>query len=1609
MADDGAAEPPPEAAAEGEAAPVEAPPAEEAPAEAAPAGEAPAEAAPAGEAPAGEATAEEAPAEAAPAAEASAEAAPTEAAPVDAAPAEAAPAEAAPAEAAPAPAEEGASGAQESAPAANTAAAAPVAEAAPAKKKEEQDPTKLRFDRGLPGRGFLPYYSIELKHSYGWETQKRNNLHRLGDTKLLTSSGTSVLMVDLETLEQQFILGVDCGGIGAICVHPSGNFFAVGERQLGGAPNVYVYEYPSLKLVSVLNNGTERGFSDVRFSNDGEMLATVGSFPDYLLHIWDWKNEAVTLRAKAFSQEVFNVTFSPRFDGTLYTSGTGHIRFWKMADTFTGLKLQGEIGKFGAIELSDISCYVELKDGKVVTGSEGGNLLLWDGALVKVEIKPKGGGTCHQGMIEMVWQHGDHIVSAGVDGYMRFWEYAALDLAEPEDDEPHCHVEVSKEVKIMDESAGDVPVKVKTMHLDPDGKYKEWLVQDDAGGLWRVDYNNFACKKVMDFHAGPIVGSDTSPVGPFYASAGSDGTVRLHNIDDKKTLYSQSFPQPCTFLQWAPPVVDQNATSVVVGFKDGVVRILQQLRDCWHLQHVIKPHTQGVTSAQFSRDGKILATCSPDGLLWFQAVTLDNRGVESLTPVGFVKTKTPLISLSWSLDSATLMACSAPANPGAEGEVLEFTMPDVSTLDTSTTFDITANVQVRPYVFEKKVIEVPKPPKPEKKEGEDEDEEEEEEEEPEVIPQGTPLTCLYVTPTTFLLTYDGPESKGIVYECSFNFKHPIKELETHRSPVDFIRVSHSGRFLMTGDVDGMGALRAIAEPLPDAGQFLSKCWRGNLHGLDGQLSGMSLDMNDSKLLTSSCDGNMFLYRITPDFHSAVSDTLAIDAAAQKAAEQARAEELKLEELKAADELSVSQKEPEDIVDPKHYSIQQEKIQAEEDRRMAEAEKKKTEMRGKIDALRVEFEKLLETNNLLPPAEQLARDEFEVDPELRVLLEKEAAEKVEEARKELAWESEKKRIGLEKLSKAFIDDIAVEHIKLNAFRAPYFVQSFRTKKLTTEQRERIDAVHALIKKEEASKKGKDGEGGGEAGGGTGGDGGGGGAAAGGAAGAGGAGEEEEELTAEELEEKGVPKGEIRKILRQQRQRKWKQLLASKPDDKYEDPKDVAAMEHAKKHMGDYKLKTAENYKVPEHLRMNAEKKRRQMILLEESVYSIKMSFNDRFLALRDLKVRMRNNVVAWSTRIQEINQELDLENEDLWRPELADSEFPEKRFEVSTGEVDAATGRPADSGAGGGAGGGSGSGGGGGGGGGGAAAPTASQGGEKGSVGSGVGGAAVGIAVRFPEGYVLSEVEQVEQHVRKVQLVYEKEKLIDMIENTVEAFDEAVRTLRQERFKLDADLKMTDLRMLVLFQELRLLKEFEKRDNALVKKLDDKRLEKSDIVLKIAECRDKIAARKAEIDKLNPKQVLAEFLQLVPETNKFHEQLLKIFKKKIKRQKKKAVNEGEDGDQESGSEEDSDEDMSDLDEEEEEEEEDFCPPGCEPALFEQVCELREKRLDTEETLAEFQKAADTLKKDQEALTKKEKLIDQALKQTDEEIQTFQSFKQQKVCFSPVGPLCVGNAV
>lgn len=105
-------------------------------------------------------------------------------------------------------------------------------------------------------------------------------------------------------------------------------------------------------------------------------------------------------------------------------------------------------------------------------------------------------------------------------------------------------------------------------------------------------------------------------------------------------------------------------------------------------------------------------------------------------------------------------------------------------------------------------------------------------------------------------------------------------------------------------------------------------------------------------------------------------------------------------------------------------------------------------------------------------------------------------------------------------------------------------------------------------------------------------------------------------------------------------------------------------------------------------------------------------------------------------------------------------------------------------------------------------------------------------------------------------------------------------------------------------------------------------------------------------------------------------------------------EGEEEEDYNSEDEDDDEDF-DSEEDMDEEEEEICPPGCDPALYEKVCELREKRLDQEEVYSEFQKSIEVLKKENDTHIKKEKTIDKALKDTESDIQAFQTEKQRKL--------------
>lgn len=102
-------------------------------------------------------------------------------------------------------------------------------------------------------------------------------------------------------------------------------------------------------------------------------------------------------------------------------------------------------------------------------------------------------------------------------------------------------------------------------------------------------------------------------------------------------------------------------------------------------------------------------------------------------------------------------------------------------------------------------------------------------------------------------------------------------------------------------------------------------------------------------------------------------------------------------------------------------------------------------------------------------------------------------------------------------------------------------------------------------------------------------------------------------------------------------------------------------------------------------------------------------------------------------------------------------------------------------------------------------------------------------------------------------------------------------------------------------------------------------------------------------------LLSEFEEIVGTSHPFYAQLLRIYKKKIKRSKLHDKNKG--GDSKKEEEESSSDDDSDLDDlgddfgDEDEEEEEVCPDGCEKMTYERVLALRERRLDIDDVAQE----------------------------------------------------------
>lgn len=108
-----------------------------------------------------------------------------------------------------------------------------------------------------------------LESATGCDVGRRYNTKLLRQAPLTLGyvAGNALRLHDVENGCTRTLFASAGSGVGAFALHPDGQVLAVAERAVEGqfAPVISLYLLPSLKRLCVLENGTDRAYSDVNF------------------------------------------------------------------------------------------------------------------------------------------------------------------------------------------------------------------------------------------------------------------------------------------------------------------------------------------------------------------------------------------------------------------------------------------------------------------------------------------------------------------------------------------------------------------------------------------------------------------------------------------------------------------------------------------------------------------------------------------------------------------------------------------------------------------------------------------------------------------------------------------------------------------------------------------------------------------------------------------------------------------------------------------------------------------------------------------------------------------------------------------------------------------------------------------------------------------------------------------------------------------------------------------------------------------------------------------------------------------------------------------------
>ncbi|XP_052120102.1 cilia- and flagella-associated protein 44 [Frankliniella occidentalis] len=504
---------------------------------------------------------------------------------------------------------------------------------------------------------------------------------------------------------------------------------------------------------------------------------------------------------------------------------------------------------------------------------------------------------------------------------------------------------------------------------------------------------------------------------------------------------------------------------------------------------------------------------------------------------------------------------------------------------------------------------------------------------------------------------------------------------------------------------------------------------------------------------------------------------------------------------------------------------------------------------------------------------------------------------------------------------------------------------------------------------------------------------------------------------------------RKYKRERRQVEWAQFMRKQPNMDRTDPRDEELIREAEQTIGDYKLKSDEDYKVPAHQVVTTVIKYQQLLQVRKQLDDLVGSFNAEVVALRQRKADLRERMTAQAAQLARIHRELPPHlRVDAPEPPQLDliAEYPERQYEISEEEIEAEMDR---------------------------AAPSRRQGRGFKSIMEIVPHAvdAELEVLRGPRDAVLeigeheslpklvealtggataagssaSELQRVDSEMdmntlralgqddavntawedemraqRLVRMVWEQRCLVDQMDRDVDAVDAAVGALAARRLEVQRDATLLRHHLLVLHQELVIIKACEEREESLTARVTDKDMAWRAVQNEINTIQNKLDAKARDIVRCQEKEkeLQLAFVEAVGD-NPFVDYLKKIFKKKYKPPKASDADSSDETSSSSSSSEDDDEDEgASLDSNElgpVRYDDTACPPGCSQEMFDLTLRLRAQRHETEKDVVDLQKDVEHLRREQETAAKRLIKADEDRQKNQTALEEFRREKQQKL--------------